>query len=190
VKSFGFKGDDRTGRIGYYKSDKNFAIRLLPKDREHEIIIIKAKSKQSTLLNYYNNYKKKCAIFKKDTIWWKHKFYEDDIVQIPFINFNITYDYETIVGSHFFTDHEYEVIKANQKTGFILNEKGATAESFALIEVVESASDAVFEKPKPKLMIFNTDFVVFLKRKDADFPYFGVYIANDELMGKFEEVMK
>ncbi len=33
-------------------------------------------------------------------------------------------------------------------------------------------------------MIFNKPFVVFLKRKDAKHPYFGVYIANEELLKK------
>jgi hypothetical protein len=41
-----------------------------------------------------------------------------------------------------------------------------------------------FDKPKPKMMIFNKPFVVFLKRKDAKHPYFGVYIANEELLKK------
>ena len=33
-------------------------------------------------------------------------------------------------------------------------------------------------------MIFNKPFVVCLKRKDAEHPYFGVYIANEELLKK------
>ena len=34
------------------------------------------------------------------------------------------------------------------------------------------------------MMIFNKPFLVFLKRKNAEQPYFGVFIANDELLLK------
>lgn len=192
VKSFGFRGDDRTGRIAYYKNDKDFAIRLLPENRAHEIIIIKIKSKKSSLLDYYSAYEDRLINFRQDTIWWKHKFTNEDIVQIPFVEFNIYNDYNTIVGSNFSTSsyRAYKVVEANQETSFILNEEGASVESFAEITVMEAAAEISFEKPEPKHMIFNTDFVIFLKRKDADFPYFGAYIANDELMVKFNKIEK
>jgi hypothetical protein len=188
VKSFGFKGDDRTGRIAYYKNDKDFAIRLLPDNSEHEIILIKVKSKKPTLLKYYTDYEKKRTNFENDTVWWKHKFMNEDVVQIPFVEFNIYKDYNTIVGSIFstITNRVFKVIEANQKTAFILNEKGASAESYSVIMVCEAAGEINFEKPKPKHMVFDTDFVIFLKRKDAAFPYFGAYIVNDELMVEFE----
>jgi hypothetical protein len=189
VKSFGFKGDDRTGRIAYYRNDKDFAIRLLPENRDHEIIIIKVNSKKATLLKYYTAYEKRRTDFKTDTLWWKHKFYENDVVQIPFIEFNIYKDYNTIIDSYFstVTKREFQVVEANQKTAFILNEIGASAESYSVMEVCDAAGEINFEKPEPKHMIFDTDFVIFLKRKNANYPYFGAYIANDELMVGFDD---
>ena len=58
-------------------------------------------------------------------------------------------------------------------------EKLESEAEFAATEAVEE-----FEKPKPKMMIFDKPFIIFLKRKDAEYPYFGVYIANDELLIK------
>ena len=39
-------------------------------------------------------------------------------------------------------------------------------------------------------MLFDTDFVVFLKRKDTDFSYIWLYITNDELIVNFESIKK
>ena len=89
-----------------------------------------------------------------------------------------------MVGSSFKANHtNFTILEAHQQNAFILNEIGAEVKS-----VVDIAADATeeIEKPKPKMMIFNKPFVVLLKRKDAENPYFGVYIANDELLKKIK----
>ncbi len=110
-------------------------------------------------------------------------FNDDDKVEIPIIEFNLEKTYNEFIGSEFYTkEAEYVVTKAYQRNAFVLNENGAEVESEAKFEVV--ATHIRFDKSKPKMMIFNKPFVVFLKRKDAKHPYFGVYIANEELLKK------
>jgi hypothetical protein len=46
--------------------------------------------------------------------------------------------------------------------------------------VVEEAE----ENPHPKKMFFDKDFLLLLKRTDAQNPYFGLWVVNTELMVK------
>jgi hypothetical protein len=110
-----------------------------------------------------------------------------DHVKIPIINFNLEHHFKNIENSLFSTlNTAYWVKTFYQKNAFILNENGAKVESEAVVECVEAAAEIIGEeKPQPKHLLFNDDFVIFLKRKDAENPYFGLYITNDELMVKF-----
>jgi hypothetical protein len=188
VKSFGFRGEHKVGRIAYYINDNNFGIRLLPEDHEHEIILIKSNTQQSTLSNYFTDYESELENFKNNSIRWKHNFTHEDVVQIPLINFSIDNHYHNMINTFFSTNtgRDFTVSEAYQKTAFTLNEKGAATESYGEIIATEGVMAEGAEKPQPKHLIFNNDFVIFLKRKDADYPYFGLYITNTELMVKFE----
>ncbi len=194
VESFGFYGENFKSSINYYKTDDNFSISLLPKDNKHEIILIKLLSTESKSLKEvfekYNTEKQNFIEHKTPDVDWKYGYQHRDYVKIPKLNFNIESNFETIENSSFTTSKSiYKILTFYQKNAFILNEEGVKVESDAIVEsVTESAGEIGVEVPQPKYMVFDTDFVIFLKRKDAEFPYFGVYIANDELMIKFDEM--
>ena len=178
VKSFGFWNSCSFAKINYFNDETDFSITLLPKNEEHEIILILHKENKNTFKSYFERYNKQKGIAKSQRIY----FNDDDKVEIPIIEFNLEKSFEKIVGSTFIANNEkFKMLEAYQRNAFILNENGAEVESEA-----EMAAEAVeeMERPKPKMMIFNRPFVVLLKRKDAENPYFGVYIANDELLKK------
>lgn len=189
VEMFGFYGESSKAHINFYNTDNDFSITLKPKDRSHEIILIKTNEKQKSLSKYLEYYNTESLAFKNNLNSdnkWQHEFIRGDRVKIPVINFNIEHNYENIQGSKFnTTEIIYKVLSFYQHNAFILNEKGAEVESYSFEGVVESSAEAGVVRPQPKHLIFNDDFVIFLKRKDADFPYFGLYITNDELMVKF-----
>ena len=115
---------------------------------------------------------------------WKYQFNEEDIVVIPKFNFNIETNYSTLEGNHFSSETQnYQIVKAWQRTAFILDESGAKIESEALV-VVDLAYQVEYDKPKPKKMVFNKPFLILLKRTDATNPYFGLWTTNTELMIK------
>lgn len=96
--------------------------------------------------------------------------------------FNLDKNYAEFVGSTFRSKKMlFELTEAYQRNAFVLDEYGAEVESEASI-----AAEAVeeYERPKPKMMIFNKPFVLFLKRRDAQNPYFGIYNVNAELLKK------
>lgn len=178
VESFGFFGDHYYSKLNYYNNEDDFSLSLLPSDSEHEIILIMNKdisTNESNFISYYTYFLNQ----KKNNI----EFNEEDKVEIPIIEFNLEKYFNEIIGSQFLSDNElYNIKDFYQRNAFILNEKGAEVESEAVAAVEALEEMEIIEKPEPKMLIFNKPFVVFLKRKDANNPYFGVYIANNELL--------
>ncbi len=194
VASFGINGYNdyeqlKTIKIIYYKNDNNFIIKLLPKEREHEIILFKTSQSFNSIAEMTSEIKKLTEIgiseIKNDKINWKYYINEDDKIIIPKINFNIETNYKSLEGNNFNAElQNYIVEKAWQRTAFILNESGAEIESEAEIEVAAVEEAVEIEKRQPKKLIFDKPFLILLKRKDAKNPYFGLWTTNTELMIK------
>ncbi len=176
VESFGFWGSSSYARLNYFNNENDFSISLFPLNKEHEIILI-MNQKEKNNFSDFTEYLKVLSQQKNQTVY----FNDDDKVEIPIIEFNLEKTFNLFIGSTFHSEKiDFEVTEAYQRNAFVLNEKGAEVESIMEFAAEEAAAE--FEKQKPKMMIFNKPFVVFLKRKDASHPYFGVYIANDELL--------
>ncbi|MCK9450412.1 MAG: hypothetical protein M0Q90_01870 [Bacteroidales bacterium] len=196
VASFGMKGNDsykqqEIVKIIYYENDNNFIIKLLPKDKEHEIILFKAAQNFNLIAEMTTEIEKLTGIGRTEKqheeMSWKYYFNLDDEVVIPKFNFNIETNYPTIEGNKFSADTQiFQIERAWQRTAFVLDESGAEIESEAEIEIeiaFEPKAEEV-EKPKPKKMIFDKPFLILLKRTDATNPYFGLWTTNTELMIK------
>lgn len=191
VSSFGLSGFDNDMfevlEIGYYKNDENFIVKLLPKDTAHEIILFASESKFTTLAEMSKEVEKLIELGKKESQnskkAWKYSFNVDDELVIPKFKFNIETNFKKLEGSTFRTvDRGYQIETAWQRTAFILDELGAEIESEAVVVATDSCSSEEPAKPKPKHLVFDHAFSVFLKRTDARNPYFGMWVANTELM--------
>lgn len=193
VASFGVNGYDSYQQLGivqivYYKNDNNFIIKLLPKDKAHEIILFKTDQKYHSIADMTKEIENLTEIGKtekeNEKISWKYNYDKEDIVIIPKFNFNIETNYTTLEGNNFKSkEQNFQIERAWQRTAFILDESGAEIESEAEIAVASEAIEED-EKPKPKKMIFDKPFLTLLKRTDAKNPYFGLWTTNTELMTK------
>jgi hypothetical protein len=196
VAAFGVHVNDdyeqlKTVRIVYYKDDNNFIIKLLPKDKQHEIILFKTDKVFHSMIEMNEEILRLSAIGKEERknekINWRYYFStgEDEVV-IPKFNFNIETNYSTLEGNIFkTTKQEYRILKAWQRTAFLLDENGAEIESEAEFEAyAEEEEEVEKEEPSPKKMIFDKDFLLLLKRTDSQNPYFGLWVVNTELMMK------
>jgi hypothetical protein len=195
VASFGINGyssynELKIVKIIYYKNDNNFIIKLLPKDKEHEIILFKTEQIFNSMAEMTVEIEKLTKIGNSektnDKLTWKYYINEEDELIIPKFNFNIETNYASLEGNMFKSKTQnFQIEKAWQRTAFILDESGAEIESEAEIEVaVVEELEEELETPKPKKLIFNKPFLVLLKRTDAKKPYFGLWTTNTELMLK------
>lgn len=191
VSSIGFSGDNPGVSILYYKNDDDFAIGILPKDPEHEIILMKSSFNGSLILkNEIHRLEELVSEFKQgkdDKNRWKYNFNDDDRVSIPIIEFDIETNYPEIEGCEFFTDEKnFFMLTASQRTACVLNGKGAEIESeggFIREEFLE-------ELLKPKMMIFDKPYLILVKNRENKYPYFAMFVANSEILKREYPVPK
>jgi len=173
--------------IYYYDSDNNFVIGIEAKDSNHEIIFAKGISSTGTLLSSFKEVKKKIQLGLVEKMQeknlWKYSYLREDKLAIPVLQYAIENTYSEVQGQYFVTYHKvpYVVSEAYQKIVFCLNQNGVAVSDFSRI-VVDSMSS--FPKAKPKSFVFDKPFFFMLKRKDASYPYYAMYIRNTELMIK------
>ena len=173
-------------QILYYKDDNNFILKLVPKDRQHEIILVKGLDKYQTLkdaIKFTNDLVARGKQERADNrLLWKYQIVHEDIFAIPAIKFNIATYYKNIEGQDFLTsdNKKHSVEEAYQRTGFIFNENGAVVESKAVVAVDSASAASVITHPKK--MIFDKPFLIIIKRADKTNPYFVMKVANAELL--------
>lgn len=194
VASFGINGSDaydvkKNVRIIYYKNDNNFIIKLLPKDKNHEIILFKSDKKFNNLIQMNLEIKRliKVALPEKQNakLYWKYMFNNDDELVIPKFNFNIETHFPQFEQKAFKTkDSEFVLEQVLQRTAFILDESGAKIESEATVETTTEEAIGEENIKKPKKMFFDKPFFLLMKKTNSENPYFAVWNANAELMVK------
>lgn len=191
VESFGKVGYDNHSegiiQILYYKDDNNFILKLLPRDKEHEIILFKSSDTYKSMGEILPLIANKIMVGKKEKITvkkgWRYNLTDEDEVVIPKFKFNIENNYVSIEGKNFKGGNQnYLIETAYQRTAFILDESGAEIESEAEVELMLDDVEEEETKPHPKKMRFDKPFFLMLKRVDCDNPYFGLWTNNSELM--------
>ena len=184
TKAFGSVGAHQSVSILYYNDDADFAIRLKTKDSDHEIILLKGKFERKVILaNKIRDLEVKEKMFDKnrtESNQWKYWINSDDKIRIPEIAFHLEHNFKSIENSKFTAKGQpNEVVRCYQRTAFILDKNGAKVESHA---EMETKSVEEVEKSEPKNLIFDDSFMVMLKRKDSQYPYFAAFITGSELL--------
>lgn len=188
VASFGARGSDRFEfqiiKILYYKDDNNFVIGLNPTDKQHQILLFNSTKKFKTLAESNAEIQRLILIGreqkKEQKTSWRNSFEGEDVLIIPKFSLNITSHFPTLEGKPFESGaRRYMLDAAWQRTAFILDEVGAEVESEAVFYSLEEMEG---EKRKPKKLIFDKPFTIFLKKANSGNPYFGMWVADTELM--------
>jgi hypothetical protein len=189
VLAFGFERFDMAlaeiTKIYYYESDDRFVFGIDCKETDHEIIFAKGIDMKGNLKSAYDEIENLRQKGKQDTIEknnWKYFFDAEDKLIIPMINYNLEKNYSEIENQLFKTsdNSSLQITLAYQNIAFCMNEYG-----IAIQDNVWLGYAALQESEhKPKLLILDKPFVLILKRKDSDYPYFAMKIRNTELMVK------
>jgi hypothetical protein len=104
------------------------------------------------------------------------KLVSNDRLVIPKLNLNISKDYTELLGVKLANTgyEDYFFAEAKHDIGFSLNESGASANSEAKIILKKG--------PGPRTMIVNRPFLIMMREKNSENPYFAAWIGNHELL--------
>ena len=194
VNAFGLMGNNfeqsQAIQILNYQNDNSFCLKLLPEGLNHEIILFKTPTAFGSLDEAFKTIKQLIIVGEQEkqvpAKQWKYTLQDDDETVIPCLAFNIETHFQHLEGQAFQAQNQrYVVEQAWQRTAFLLNEEGAKIESDSEWAVeMEESMEMEEELPRPKRLIFDRPFYIFLKRTDAAYPYFGCWVVNSALMEK------
>ena len=175
VKCFGVDSSNnpiasKNVEVLFYNSEDDFAIKLKTKEGE-EVILYKTTGENKSFEENYEEVKKKQSSYSGKTT-----FEEDDMLRIPFIKVNAEINYDELCGREI-KNSKYYIKQALQTIDFELNNVGGSVKSEA---VIDSTQKVWTEKPRK--MIFDSDFILYLKEENKEQPYFALKVDNTDVL--------
>ena len=166
----------------FYDSQDSFAIKINTKEND-EIIFYK-KPRGKTFNEIYENMNKKAEKYQGDT-----KFLKQDEFKAPNLKIDIKKEYSELTNKLFNINFYHNNIlytdamidKAIQTIQFELDNTGGEIKSEAIIDVAIIGSaipEEETEEPKPRYFYVDDTFVIFLKEKGKNLPYFAARIDD------------
>jgi len=153
--------------VNYKKLSREFIIELKSKFANEEIIIAQISPKK-TLFETIKTTQEIIAKNKPDSLR------KCETLQIPKFDFDIEHNFTEIESYLSFL--VAGPAKAYQRIKFRLNEKGALLKSEAIIVYVEELVTRNF--------IVSEPFLIYLMQKDSPYPYFAMWVGNEEILIK------
>lgn len=153
----------------------DFAVKLKTKEGD-EIILYRTNDKKS-FDEYFEDIKLKTNQYKGST-----QFSEDDELRIPYIRINGMISYNELYGKEIKNSNGLYIYDVIQNVNFSLNEKGCNLSSKASM-----VSEYMGEGNDTKFCYFNDTFILFMKEKDSNRPYFALKVDNTDILEKIEE---
>jgi hypothetical protein len=103
------------------------------------------------------------------------KQHDFDLLQAPIMNFDILRDYDEIAGSvvqvRGVKAREIPLVSAKQQIRFRLDERGAVLKS-----------EVAFSLGSPGALCFSRPFLILLRHRGQDKPYFAAWVDNAEIL--------
>ena len=161
--------------ILFYDSEESFAVKLKTNEGE-EVILYKTTGEGKS---FEENYQE--LLSKKNDYKGIRRFTEDDILKVPFIKVNDEINYDELCGKEI-KDSGLYIKQALQTIDFELNNVGGSIKSEAVIDATQKAAHSI-----KKNMIFDSDFILYLKEEDKEKPYFALKVDNTDVLVAEEE---
>ena len=158
-----------------YKSEDDFIIKLKSKKRNDEIILAKVAPGENLHLTYQ-------SILDRIQASEKDSMAKDDTLQIPKFDYDFTKSYDELKDKVFENSgwESYVIKQALQNIKFKMNEKGVVLKSEAKIRMEMVSSTPV----PPRKFIFDKEFIIILKERKRQNPYFVMWVDNAEVLLK------
>ena len=161
-------------RIHDYLNENDFIFQIGTKSGLDEVYFAKIQP-ESTLIKTYEKVISRVGKNNLELLGGQEQ------VRIPYVKLNLTKEFEKVRNAKLAnTDFQtYFIGHAVQIIDFDLNETGILLESMADIYMLEAMSET-----EPRKLIFDRPFLIILKEKKADLPYFLMWVDNAEFMRK------
>lgn len=152
----------------FYNNSMDFAVKI--KTKENDELILYKTDKNDSFDNIYNQIKDKTSNYSGNT-----KFVKGDELKIPYISVDQIINYDELCGKEIKGTNGMYIASAIQNVKFNLNESGGNLVSEALVvNRYKNIADRDFS--------FNDKFVLFLKEKDKEKPYFALKVDNTDIL--------
>ena len=156
--------------ILFYNSEEDFAIKLKTKEGE-DVILYKTTGENKSFEENYEEIKK-----QQSGYYGKTTFEEDDMLRIPFIKVNAEINYDELCGREI-KNSGYYIKQALQTIDFELNNIGGSVKSEAAID---DTKEGIIKNSRK--MIFDSDFILYLKEENKEQPYFALKVDNTDVL--------
>lgn len=181
VKCFGVDASNKpeAGKnvvVLFYNSEDDFAVKLKTKEGE-EVILYKTTGENKSFEENYKELKRQQSNYSE-----KNTFENNDILRIPFIKVNEVVNYDELCGRSI-KNSKYYIKQALQTVEFELNNMGGSVKSEA---VIDATTKALINKTRK--MIFDSDFIVYLKEESKEQPYFALKVDNTNVLQEIIQV--
>jgi len=152
---------------------EEFAIDLCRYSEPYRIVVAVVE-KKDTLQNTFDYVSYKIAEYQKtDPLC---KFDKTDEVFLPEMFWKIDHRFEELIGK--LLDNEnykgWPIIEALQQIKFSLDRSGAFLESQSVLAIAGI----------PRAFVFDEPFLIYMKKRDAENPFFVMWVDNAELLKK------
>ena len=107
-----------------------------------------------------------------------------DVLQVPRLNFDLSRHFRKLEGRRLLTSNpqvadDLRVLTAAQNVRFQLDERGVRLRSESQISFGCGGSHA---PPTEHRMVFDRPFLIMLSRREAQVPYFALWVGNADLL--------
>lgn len=148
-----------------------FAVKL--KTKENDEIILYRTDKTDSFEKLYQD------VLELDKSYeGSEEFSGYDVLKIPYINLNFDISYDELCGKEIKNLNGEYIDTAVQNITFSLNPKGGFLQSEAAIITDSMSAPATMAR----LFNYTRPFIMFIKEKEAEKPYFAVRINNTEFL--------
>jgi hypothetical protein len=154
-----------------YQGARDFVIRLRSTNPDDEIVLAHIRPEETLRATYE-------LVEERVESAVPAYMEERDVLMIPKLAISADHSYDSLLGLFLRNKgfEEYFVDEARQVINFGFDELGAS---------VDSESRLVLKKgpgPEYKRLVFSGSFLVYMKTKGAKYPYFAVWVDNEDLM--------
>ncbi len=157
----------------FYNEDNEFAVKL--RTNESDEIILYRTDEDKSFDTYYNDIKEKTNNYEGSKI-----FEREDELLVPYVRVNGIISYNELKFKKIKDSNGMYINNVIQDVNFNLNESGCNLESHANVTTE-------YLSVRSRYFDFRDKFIIFMKEKTADRPYFSLKVDNDDILEKKEE---